>query len=96
MLTGCIEVARAIGGCWAREGEWLEVRKGGRSLSNDVVAQTKDSGQMAAVAISTGEGEGRKVVTLAGGLAMTVERGARFEVGHRSLEGIRRELMELD
>ena len=48
-------------------------------------------GQFRAVAVSTGEGEGQTVVTRVGGLAVTVERGARFVAGHRSLGGVRRE-----
>ena len=36
------------------------------------------------------------MVTQAGGLAVTVERGARIKVGHRSRGGVRKELMELD
>ena len=87
---------RAIGGYRAQGGEWLEVWRGGRGLSNEVVAQTEDSGLLRAVAVSTGEGRDRTVVTRAGGLAVTVERGARIEVGHRSRGGVRKELMELD
>ena len=46
LLTGCTGVVRAIGGYWARDGEWLEVWRSGRGLSNEIVAQTEDSGQI--------------------------------------------------
>ena len=65
-------------------------------MSNEVVAQTEDSGLLRAVAVSEGEGRDRTVVTQARGLAVTVERGARIEVGHRSRGGVRKELMKLD
>ena len=57
-MSGGTGLAWAIGGYWARVGEWHEVWRGGRGLSNEVVAQTEDSGLFRAVAVSAGEGEG--------------------------------------
>ena len=48
-------------------------------------------GKFWAVAVSVCERRGRTVVTRVGGVAVTVERVAWFEAGHRSLEGVRRE-----
>ena len=57
-------------------------------MSNEVVAQTKETGKLWVVAVSAGEGRDRTVVTRAGMVAVTVERGARIEVGHRSRGGV--------
>ena len=57
-MSGHIGDVRAIGGYRARGGEWLEVWKAGRGLSNEVVAQTKESSKLWVVAVSAGEGEG--------------------------------------
>ena len=42
-LSGDRGYAQAIGGYWARGGEWLEVWRAGKGLSNEVVAQTKET-----------------------------------------------------
>ena len=84
-MSGGTGLARAIGGYWARVGEWLEV-----------VAQTEDSGLLWAVAVSASEDEGQTVVTQAGEVVVTVERVVCIEAGHRSRKGVRRELMVLD
>ena len=50
-MSGGTELAWAIRGYWARVGTWLEVWKGGRSLGNEVIAQTEDSGLVAVFAV---------------------------------------------
>ena len=94
-MSGGTGLTQAIGGYWARGGEGLEVGRGGRGLSNEVVAQTEDSGLLWAVVVLMGEGRGQTVVTRAGVMAVTIGRVARIEAGHRSRKGVRRKLMVL-